>query len=294
MTSRKRLVALVGAAALATSGLVAAGTAPAANAATPVCSGLVTGLDATDRAVYRTWENADITEEKKAVSPLSVSPHAFVFSGGRSLSGGGSVASYTAFSYGNAPVVYDIVNKTSSSTLAVKYVKKLSKWFKGRLIVTGGSYYLYAVDGYGTLRQWTRYADDAGHVWFDSPKIVAKYLSGLKALSYAWTFKVDGVYKDFLYGTTSSGKLLQFQIPQKNPGAEKVTRLAASGFADFDHVSSAGCNNSLHYLSLVAIDNEGNQARLFTLPSQTVPKTYNLADRGLIGVGADWDLHSVG
>lgn len=288
----RRLVSLLSAVGLVAGGLAA--VLPPAHAATPVCSGLVTGLDSANRVIYRGWENAVVEAEKKSVNPLAFPAQNLIFSGGRSLSGGGSIARYTAFKLGSAPQIYDIVNKVSASTLGVKYVQKPVRWFKGRLIATGGRYYLYAVESDGILRQWTRFVDDAGRVWFANPKVVAKYLGGLKTLSYGGTFKIDGVYKDLLYGTSASGKLLQFQIPQERPAYEKVTKLAATGFGDYDWVSPGGCNQSPHYLALVAIDHETNEARLYTLPSQTVPKAYNLANRGLVGDGADWILHAVG
>lgn len=290
-----RLLSLIGAGCLIAGTLAA--LLPAAQATVqataPGCTGIVSGLDASNRVVHRAWKNATITAEKKSTRPLSVSPHALVWSGGRALDGGGFVSRYTAFINDTAPVVYDVANKTTSSTLSVTYVKKLSRWLKGRLVVTGGSYYLYAVDD-AKLFQWTRFVDDAGRIWLGNAKVVAQDMRGLKTLAYGWTFKIDGVYKDVIYGTTGSGKLLQFQIPQLKPTYEKLTKLADSGFGAYDQVSTSFCNNSPHYLALVAIDKETNEARRYSLSSQTTPKTYNLVDRGLVGVGADWDLHAVG
>lgn len=288
----RRLLSLATAAGLAFGALGA--VAPTSQAATSVCRGLVTGVDASNHVIYRSWEGATIGEEKKSADPLPISPQYLLWSGFRELGGGAGATSYTAYRYGQAPQVFDVVNKTSAPTLSVKYVRKYSRPFSGRLVTLGGSYYVYAVDGNGTLHQWTRYVDDAGRVWIGSPKTVAKYLGGLKTLSYSWTFKIDGVYKDVLYGTTANGKLLQFQIPLEKPSNEKITRLASGGFGAYDWVSPAGCNKSPHYLALVAIDKETNQARLYSLPSQTVPKVSNLANRGLVGDGADWNLRAVG
>lgn len=286
----RRFLNLLTAAGLAVGALVA--VAPPAQASTPVCEGLVGGLDADNHVVSRHWKNGNIESEKK--SAATVSAQYLTWLGSQSLAGGGSVSGYVAFRYDQAPQIYHVTTKATSSTLSVKYIRKFTKRFKGRLVTTGGGFGTYAVDGNGNLRQWTRYADDAGRIWLDTPKTVATNMGGLKTLSYSWTFKIDGVYTDVLYGTTASGKLLQFQIPIDNPTNEKITRLASGGFGAYDWISPAGCNGKIHYAALVAIDHETNSARLFTLPSQTVPKAYRLADRGPVGEGADWNLHAVG
>ncbi len=288
----RRLLSLLSAGCLVAGTLATA--LPPAQAATSVCRGLVTGVDASNRVIYRSWEGAAIKSEKKSVDPLPISPQYLLWSGFRELGGGAGASSYTAYRYGQAPQVFDVVSKTTSSTLSVKYVRKYWRTFSERLVTLGGRYYVYGVDGNGTLHQWTRYYDDAGRLWLGSPKTVAKYLGGLKTLSYSWTFKIDGVYKDLLYGTTANGKLLQFQIPQEMPSNEKITRLATGGFGDYDWVSQAGCNNSPHHMAFVAIDKETNEARYYSMPSQTTPKVSNLADRGLVGVGEDWNLKAIG
>jgi len=291
MITRKRLVSLVGAAALATSGLVATAGAPAANGATLSCPTLVGSVNAENRILYRYLENEVVTKEKTS-KVLSGTITSLLSAYGEEVSGGYRVVQ-TAYAYGTRPRLLRITNLDASDTLSVTALKSTyTHNFNVKLLANSGSYYVYGVSpATGNLTQWTRYQDAPGKYSYGSPKVIAKNMGGLKTLTYAWTFKVDGAYRDFLIATTKTGALKQIQVPWLKPAYEKQVTLATTGFADVTGVSPSFCNDNPRYLSLVTIN--GTQARWWTLGSQTAPTPAGLVDRGLIPGEHDWNLHAV-
>ncbi len=291
MITRKRLTALLGAAALATSALVATAGAPTANAATLSCSTLVQAVTAENRILYRYVDNDVVTKDKTS-KVLSGTIDALLSGYGEDVSGGYRTVN-TVYAYGTRPRLLRITNLDSSNTLSVTGLKTTyTNNFNAKLVANSGSYYVYGVSPTtGNLVQWTRYQDQPGTLTYGSPKVVATNMTGLKTLTYAWTFKVDGAYRDFLIATTKSGALKQFQIPLLKPAYEKQVTLATTGFADVTGVSTSWCNENPRYLTFLAIN--GTQARWWTLGSQTAPSPAGLVDRGLITGDHDWNLHAV-
>ncbi len=291
MNLRNRLVSLAGVAALATSGLVAAGAAPAANAAALDCPTLVGAVNAANRIVYRTLDNSTVlsTKTSKVISGAITS----LLPGYSDQVSGGSRTIMTAYAPGTRPRLLRVTNLEASDTLSVAALKTTyTHAFNAKLVANSGSYYVYAVStSTGNLVRWTRYQDRPGTLTFDTPKTVATGMSGLKTLTYAWTFKVDGGYRDFLIATTKSGALKQIQIPHQTPSTEKQVTLATSGFADVVGISPSFCNDNPRHLSMIAIN--GTQARWWTLGSQTAPTPSGLVDRGLVAGEHDWNLHAV-
>lgn len=291
MTTRKRLLSFVGAAALAASGLVASAGVPAANAATLDCAMVTSAVDASNRITHRYLDNAVVTGEKKS-KVLAGTITALLSAYYEEVSGGSRVVS-TLYAAGTRPRLLRIADLDSSDTLSVTALKSTyTHSFNVRHLANSGSYYVYGVSPTtGSLTQWTRYQSEPGKFSYGNPKVIAKYMTGLTSLTYAWTFKVDGEYRDFLLATTKSGALKQIQVPLLKPAYEKQVTLATSGFTGVKGVSTSFCNDNPRYLSFLAID--GSQARWYTLASQTAPSTTTLVDRGLIPGEHDWDLHAI-
>jgi len=290
MLIRKRTLSLLAAATLAASALVATAGAPVANAVLS-CDTLVSSVNAENRILYRYVENDTVVKEKTS-KVISGSMDALLGSYGGEIEGGYQVVNI-AYRYGTKPRYLRITNLDDSPTLGVTALSSTyTHVFNANLVANSGSYYVYGVSpSTGNLVRWTRVLDQPGKYMYVNPTVVARYMSGLKTLTYAWTFKVDGVYRDFLVATTKSGALKQIQVPHVKPAAEKQVTLATSGFADVTGVSPSFCNDNPRHLSLLTVN--GTQGHWYTLPSQTAPTLYPLVDRGLIAGEHDWNLHAV-
>lgn len=285
----KRLVNTAVALGLVASGLIA--SAGAAEAATPTCEAAVAGVLPDGRLLERFVRNVRLVKEHKTAAPLPFRVDSISFQGVEKVEGGRvlKLGTYTA---GARPRNIDVTRLDASTTMTAKVTKVYRRAFAPRIVAGSGNYYVYGIDRTGNLKRWTRYRDSAGNLWFDAPRVVARNMGGLRTLSYYGTPKIDGTWRDVLYGTTRSGALKQFQVPWRKPSAPKITTLRRTGFAAYTGLSLATCNLSGTHLSIIAIDRLHNRARWYTLPSQFSPKGSNLVRRGLVAPGANWRLHA--
>ena len=297
MTSLTRPARIATAVALIAGGVFAttAATSTAADAAAaPSCPTTVSGFQSDGRLVQRAVRGTQVVGEKKSATALSYPVEDAVVMGVADVKDGW-VAYVDTFTAGKMPHAIDVTNVSTSASLSVKpdadfrYVGRPN----GHLIAGSGRYYIYGLDANGALKRWTR-VGDGGDLAFDNrgAKVVKKGMSGLRTLSYSSTFKIGGALTDVLYGTTTSGALLQFQIPWGHPERVKTTTLRKTGFSAYRGLSLSYCGSNPTYLSFVAIDRVHNQARWFTLRNQTTPVSANLVQRGLVGKGLNWHLHA--
>lgn len=289
MTFHKRLGYLVLTLGLASGAAVA--TAGAAEASTPTCQASVFGVMTDGKVVRRDVTNTRVDKEWVSPTALPFAVNSMVYLGGETVTGG-SVVHVNTFTAKGRPHNVDLGVQDGSTDLTVTPTDTFARSFGPRLVAGSGRYYAYAVDGNGRLKRWTRERDSADHLWFDSSKLVARHMRGLKTLSYSWTYKVNGGWRDVLYGTTKGGALKQFQIPWKKPGKVKITTIKKSGFKAFTGLSLSFCGTNTKYLSIVAIDRVHNRARWYTLPKALTPRGSHLVRRGLVAPGSDWRLHA--
>lgn len=286
MRARAAVVAL----GLAASGVVVATSSPA-QAATPSCWTGVTGVASNGKLVERTVHGTKVTETKTSATAFPVPAESIVFLRSTQISGG-----YTQHLHvyvpGRRPAIVDVTSLDASPNLTATVAGHYKSAFGGRHIADSGSYYAYGLDASGNLKRWTRFQDGGGNLYFGAPRIVARGQGGLKTLSYQWSFKKDGVWRDVLYGTTRAGALKQFQVRWNAPAKPKITVLRKTGFANVTGLSMSACGSSASYASLIAIDRTHNRARWYTLRSSFTPKSSNLVNRGLVAPGADWRLHA--
>jgi len=290
MTLHKRVAYLAMTLGLVSAGLIA--SQGAAVAATPTCETSIVGVQPDGRLVDRRVTNTAVEKEYLTADPLSFPVDNMVFTGAEQVTGG-SVSHLNTFSSGDTPRNVDLARQDGSTVHTATVAATYAKPFSARLVAGSASYFVYTVDGRGRLRQWTRERDDAGHFWFDNPKLVARHMGGLKTLSYSWTFKLDGKWNDFLYGTTRGGALKQIRIPWRKPGNAKVVTIKKSGFASYTGLSLSFCGNNAKYLSIVGVDRVHNRARWYTLRGALAPRAANLVRRGWVAPGAEWRLHGV-
>ena len=271
-------------------GLVASGGA--AVAAAPTCETSVVGVRPDGRLVDRWVTNTSVDKEFLTADPLSFPVDNTVLVGAERVTGG-SVSHFNTFGSGDTPRTIDLTRQDGSTVLAVTVAATYVKPFSARLVAGSGSYYVYTVDGRGRLLQWTRERDSAGNLWFDSPKLVARHMGGLKTLSYSWSYKVDGRWNDFLYGTTRGGALKQMRSPFRKPANAKVLTVKKSGFAAYTGLSLAFCGTNAKYISLIGVDRVHNRARWYTLSGVLAPRASHLVRRGWVAPGAEWRLRAV-
>lgn len=274
-------------------GLVLAGltlSTGTAVAAAPTCSTSVMGVLPDGRLVDRWLTNTRQDKEFTSADPLPFSVDNMVFLGSDQVTGG-HVRHLNTFSSGTAPRTVDETRLDASPTMTFNVATVYARAFTARLVAGSGRFYVYSVDRHGKLMRWTRQADSAGHVWFGEPKLVARHQGGLKTLSYSWTFKIGGGWKDVLYGTTRSGALKQFKISWKQPASAKVTTVKRSGFASYTGLSLSICNNNSKYVSIIGIDAAHNQARWYTL-QRSLSRHAKLRAGGSAAPGAEWRLHA--
>jgi hypothetical protein len=289
MTVRKRIAHATLALGLVSGGLLASGGA--AVAAAPTCETAVVGVLPSGKLIDRDVKNTSLVKEYVSTDPLPFPVNNMVWLGGENTATG-SVLYARTFTSGSRPHNIDVTFTDGSTELAVDVSKTYSRSFAPRLVAGSGRYYAYGVDGAGNLKRWIWRGDSAGNQWFDSPKLVARHMGGLKTLSYSWTYRIDGRWQDVLYGTTRGGALKQIRIPWRKPAREKVTTIKKSGFASYTGLSLSFCNDNTKYLSIVAIDRVHNKARWYTLKRALTPRATNLTRRGLVARGADWRLHA--
>ena len=263
----------------------------AAVAATPRCETSVIGVLPSGKLVDRWVTNTALNKDRVSTDPLPFAVNSMVWTG-TDKTDGGAVTQINTFTSRARPRNIDVTGQDSSAALTVKVSKVYARSFGPRLVAGSGRYYVYGVDSRGNLKRWTRQRDSAGNLWFDTPKLVARHMGGLKTLSYSWTYKIDGGWKDVLYGTTRSGALKQVRIPWRRPANAKVTTIKKTGFASYTGLSLSFCNDNVRYLSITAIDRVNNRARLYTLPGALTPRGANLVRRGLVARGSDWRLHA--
>jgi hypothetical protein len=289
MIVRKKIVHAAVALGLASGAIVA--TTGAAVAATPTCHTAVDGILPDGRLVDRWVTNTGVDKNHVSTTALPFSVDNMVDVGSESITGGRKYYINT-FTTGGRPHNIDVVRQDGSTDLTVTDSGFYSRSFSARLVAGSGRYYVYGVDQHGNLVRWTREGTNDGDYWFAYKTVVARHMGGLKTLSYSWSFKVDGGWRDFLYGTTKSGALKQFQIPWKKPAKVRTTTIRKSGFSSYTGLSLAFCNRNSKYLSIIAIDRTHNRARWYTMPKVLTPRGANLTRRGLVAPGMDWRLHA--
>jgi hypothetical protein len=289
MNNHKRVAHIAVTLGLVSGGLIA--STGVAVAATPRCETSVVGVLPSGRLVDRWVKNTGLKKNHVSTDPLPFSVTNMVWTGFEKITGGGKYH-VNAFGAGTRPRNLDVTRLDASTDLTVNVTKTYQRSFRPRLVAGSGRYYVYAVNKSGNLKRWTRRHDSAGNLWFDTPKLVARNMGGLKTLSYSWTYKIDGGWKDVLYGTTRGGALKQIRIPWRRPANDKVTTIKKTGFASYTGLSLSFCNNNTNYLSIVAIDRTHNRARWFTMPRALTPCAANLVRRGLVAQGSNWRLHA--
>jgi len=287
---QKKIVHAVVALGLA-SGAVVATTTGAADAATPTCSTSVVGVLPNGKLVDRWVTNTTLDQDHVSTAPLPFAVNNMVSMGGERITGGG-VSHVNTFTAGGRPHNIDLTRHDNSADMTVTVTKTYRNSIAQRLVAGSGRYYVYALDGQGRLKRWTREIDSNGNLWFDAPKLVARHLGSLKTLSYSWSYKINGGWRDFLYGTTKGGALKQIQIPWKKPSKAKTTTIKKSGFSSYTGLSLAFCGTNAKYISIVAIDRKHNRARWYTLSKVLTPGSAKLTRRGLVAPGLDWRLHA--
>lgn len=289
MTSRTRLGPVVLALGLVAGGLVAA---QPAGAGTPGCASVLSGVATDGRLVRREIKNANVLAEKTTANPLPYPVYGLVWKNTVEVVGG-TVDQLDTFSTNGRPRAISVRNGDASANLAITKSQTYTTAVDPRAVAGSGSHYIYGIAYNNPLSRWTRVRNADGSLSFKGPAHVRGNMSGISTLSYSASYEVNGEAYDFLYATTKGGRLLQIRVPWKHTGDEKVIELASSGFADVTGLSLSFCNNSLNYLSIVAVDGDAGEARHFTLPYVLTPQPANLVDRGLVGVGSDWHLHAV-
>lgn len=276
-------------------GLVASGllvSAEAVQAGTPGCASVVSGVAADGRLVRREVKNANVLAEKTTANPLPYPVYGLVWKDTVDVSGG-TVDQLDTFSKNGRPRAISVRDGDAATNLAVTKSQTYTTALDPRAVAGSGSYYVYGIGFNNPLVRWTRYRNADGSLSFRSLTHVRGNMSGIKTMSYSYTYELDGVAYDFLYATTKGGRLLQIRVPLNRPSEPKIFVLATAGFAAVDGLSLSFCNNSPNYLSAIAVDSVTGEARHFTLPNLLVPKQSNLVNRGLVGVGSDWHLHAV-
>lgn len=289
MTLHKRMATVAVTLGLASASLIV--STGAAVAATPTCETSVIGVLPNGRLIDRVVKNTSLEKEYVSTAALPFGVNNMVITGGEQITGG-RLFHVNTFTSGGRPHNIDVTEHDSPTDLTVAVTKTYSRSIGQRLVAGSARYYVYSVDSHGRLKRWTRAADSAGHYWFDNPKLVARHLGGLKTLSYSWTYKVNGGWRDFLYGTTRGGALKQVQIPWRNPAKAKIATIKKSGFASYTGLSLSFCNNNTKYLSIVGIDRVHNRARWYTLQGVLAPRGANVVRRGWVAPGSDWRLHA--
>jgi len=290
MTSRTRLHRAVVALALVATGLIA--SPPPAGAGTPGCATTVSGVAADGRLVRRDVKNANVLGEKMTANPLPYPVYGLVWKNTVEVTGG-TVDQLDTFSTNGRPRAISVRNGDASANLSITKSQTYTTSLDPRAVAGSGSYFIYGIAFSNPLSRWTRVRNADGSLSFRGPAHVRGNMSGIKTMSYSASYKVDGQAYDFLYATTGGGRLLQIRVPWVHPENAKIVELAPSGFASFTGLSLSFCNNSLNYLSVIAVDKAAGEARHFTLPNLLAPKQANLVDRGLVGIGSDWNLHAV-
>lgn len=287
--TRNRLVHLAATLGLVAGALVAS-TGPA-GAATPVCETAIAGITPDNRVMMRYVRGLEPLEDDELSAPLPFSVKNLLWFESVKVSGG-LVHRMHMFTAGQRPRNVSVKDLDSTTGLNAYVTKTYRSVFSPRLVADSGSYYVYGVDANGNLKRWTRFLYNDGSLGYGDPRIVAPYMNGLKTLSYWGTLKVNGVWNDFVYATTTSGRFKQIRIPLDSPSADKQYTLATSGFESYNGLSLSWCNESAQYHSVIAIDEAGNQARWFTLYGALSPKPANFVDRGQLLPESDWHLHA--
>jgi hypothetical protein len=289
MTVQKKIVHVIVALGLGSGAIVA--TTGAAVAATPSCETSVVGVLPNGKLVDRWVKNTSLEEDHVSTAPLPFAVNNMVSAGSDAITGG-RMSHVNTFTSGGRPHTIDVTRHDNSADLTVAVAATYQRSFGPRLVAGSGRYYVYTIDGHGRLKRWTRERDSAGRLWFDSPKLVARHLGSLKTLSYSWTYKVNGGWRDFLYGTTRGGALKQLQVPWHKPAKAKITTIKKSGFSSYTGLSLAFCGTNANYISIVAIDRKHNRARWYTVSKVLRPGAAHVTRRGLVAPGMDWRLHA--
>jgi hypothetical protein len=139
--------------------------------------------------------------------------------------------------------------------------------FTPELFADNYTYYAYTAE-HGRLDRWTLTTFADKHVKYVHPVLVRKNMGDLTSLQATAVARVHGVPSEILYGTTSSGQLVEIVVPFQHPGRARVHTLAASGYDDgVTELSWTVCNpkgrGDSH--ALVAIDATANRATWTTI-----------------------------
>lgn len=138
--------------------------------------------------------------------------------------------------------------------IALSSTKVVQRNFEPRLFADSYYFYAYTVNDRGQLLRWTLTRFRDGDVRYASKVVVARGFDSFTSLQATALYKLKGVWKEVLYGTTAEGALVQVTVPLNKPTNEKVRYLADTGYAGVTELSWSTCNGDWDHIALAAID----------------------------------------
>lgn len=254
------------------------------------CSTAVIGQDTRGRFVQRSVDNKAITEEKLSVKRLPFTVKGMVSFGSEKIPGGYKTV-WLMTRPGGAPREVTTRDVRSRRGITFATDNPYREPFSPNLIAGSGGYYVFTWQ-HGVLKRWTDFIDRRGIAYFGHPEKIGR-VAGLTAITISGRATIGGVESDYLVGTTSDGRLLQFKVPVEDVSRTKTTVLARHGFESTTDLSLSRCNGENSHLSIIAVHARYGEAAWYSLRSQFHPRARNLVDHGLIATEADWNLHAV-
>jgi hypothetical protein len=253
------------------------------------CSIDVVGVGASRRFVVREIQDGTVLRQKIASRRVGYTPRSAGFLGIRGLSDGYRLHVLAGQPNGN-PSSVALRFREWSPTMPVASRRTGPRTFDARLLTSTGRF-VYEITDNGRLHRWKVRLQPDGRAELSKRRLVRSGVRDVRTLAFYRRAMVNGAANDLLMVTTRSGALRQIRVPVASPAADRATTIRSSGFAKYTSLSLGTCSGGPKpTMMIVAVNARRNYANWLTFADPQSPAGPNLALRGRVGRGWNWEL----